>query len=141
MSRTLVLLAAAAALCAAGCATTEPAELKPEENPYLTQGHIQFESHLTDKVIDIVRVDTERVGAGLLKIIVTARNKRKSNLFAEFRTTFLDDQGHVLEQTNWEPIELNARTVSEYTCTSMSTKAADYQIIIRKPAKTSFDMP
>jgi len=140
MKKSIVLCLAAAALGACGC-TTEPAELKPEENPYLTQGRIQFESHLTDEVIDIVRVDTERVGAGLLKVILTVRNKRKSNLFAEFRTTFLDERGHVLEQTNWEPIELNARTVSEYTCTSMSTKAADYQIIIRKPAKTSFEMP
>ncbi|MCJ7543435.1 MAG: DUF1425 domain-containing protein [Phycisphaerae bacterium] len=140
MKKSIVLCLAAAALGACSC-TTEPAELEPEENPYLTQGRIQFESHLTDEVIDIVRVDTERVGAGLLKVILTVRNKRKSNLFAEFRTTFLDERGHVLEQTNWEPIELNARTVSEYTCTSMSTKAADYQIIIRKPAKTSFEMP
>ncbi len=140
MSKYFVLSLAALALCLGGC-KTEPAKLKTEENPYLSQGRIQFESHTTDLVVDIVRVDTERVGAGLLKVILTVRNKRKSNLFAEFRTTFLDDHGHVLEQTNWEPIELNARTVSEYTCTSMSTKAADYQIIIRKPAKTSFEKP
>ena len=141
MSKFLVPCLIALVLGAAGCNTTEPAKLKPEENPYLTQSRIQFESHTTDQVVAIVRVDTERVGAGLLKVILTVRNKRKSNLFAEFRTTFLDDAGHVLEQTNWEPIELNARTVSEYTCTSMSTKAADYQIIIRKPAKTSYDLP
>jgi hypothetical protein len=140
MNKCLVLCLAVLGLCASGC-ETEPAKLKAEENPYLTQDRIQFESHTTKNVIDIVRVDTERVGAGLLKVTVTVRDKRKSNLFAEFRTTFLDDKGHVLEQTNWEPIELNARTVSEYTCTSMSTKAADYQIIIRKPAKTSFDKP
>jgi len=88
-----------------------------------------------------VRVDADRVGSGLLKLTVTCRNVTKSNLFAEFRTTFLDDKGHVLEQTNWEPIELNAKTISEYVCTSMSSKAADYQVIIRRPDKTSFNKP
>lgn len=124
----------------AGC-RTETAELHPEDNPYLSEGRIQFESHTTDAIVDVVRVDTERLNGGLLKVIVTLRNKTKSNFFAEFRTTFLDDKRHVLEQTNWEPIELNARTVSEYTCTSINPKAADYQIILRKPAKTSFDKP
>jgi hypothetical protein len=137
MNRIFVLVSCVI-LCAgiSGC-KTEPAELKAEQEPYLEQGHVQFESHLTDHVVHIVRADSERLGAGLLKITITCRNRTKENLFAEFRTTFLDAKGHVLEQTNWEPIELNARTVSEYTCTSMSTKAADYQVIIRKPDKTS----
>jgi len=127
-------------LVLAGC-KTHTAELHPEADPYLSQGRIQFERGLTKFVVDIVRVDTERVGSGLMKVIVTARCKSRSNVFAEFRTTFLDEKRHMLEQTNWEPIELNARTVTEYTCTSLSSRAADYQIIIRKPDKTSFDKP
>jgi len=130
----------ALALLAGGC-TTEAAKLHPEDNPYLSQGRIQFESGLAKYTVQIVRVDSERVGSGLLRIILTVRNTTKKNLWAEFRTTFLDERQHVLEQTNWEPIELNARTVTEYTCTLMSTRAADYQVIIRKPAKTSFDKP
>lgn len=124
-----------------GC-ETEAARLEAESNPYLSQGHIQFESHTTDALIDVVGVDdTHRTTGGLMKVIVTLRNKTKKNLFAEFRTTFLDEDKHVLEQTNWEPIELNARTVTEYTCTSINPKAADYQIIIRKPSKTALDKP
>ena len=129
-----MLLAAAVVGC-----TTDPAELPPESNPYLQQGRIEFESHTTDAIVHIVKVDTERINGGLLKVIVTLRNKTEDNLFAEFRTTFLDEKKHVLEQTNWEPVELNARTVSEYTCTSISPKADDYQIVIRKPSKTSLD--
>ena len=123
-----------------GC-VTEPAKIKAENSPYLTQDRIQFESHTTDAIVKVVRVDLQRVGSGLLKVILTLRNTTKKNLFIETRTTFLDDKGHMLEQTNWEPIELNARTVTEYTCTSMSPRAADYQVIIRKPAKTVFDKP
>jgi len=140
MRKTFLLALLGLALAAGGC-KTHTAKLHPEEDPYLSQGRIQFERSLTKFKIEVVRVDTERVGSGLLKVIVTLRCTSRSNLFAEFRTTFLDEKRHVLEQTNWEPIELNARTVTEYTCTSMSSKAADYQIIIRKPDKTSFDKP
>jgi len=127
-------------LAACGC-TTERAELHPEANPYLSQGRIQFESSTTKNVVRVVRVDTERLQTGLLKVFVTLRNTKKENLWADIRTTFLDSKGHVLEQTNWEPVLLSARTVSEYTCTSLGKQAADYQIIIRKPKKTALDMP
>jgi hypothetical protein len=129
---------AACLMMLAGC-KTEPARLHSQADPYLDRGHIQFEDHTTDMLVDVVGVDAQRMNGGLLKVIVTLRNKTSDNLFAEFRTTFLDAGHHVLEQTNWEPIELNARTASEYVCTSMSAKAADYQIIIRKPSKTSYN--
>ena len=140
MRYSLVLMSAVLAVALSGC-KTEPAKLSPEDNPYLSQGRIQFESHTTDAIVKVARADSERVGSGLLKVILTLRNTTKSNLWVEIRTTYLDERQHVLEQTNWEPIELNARTVSEYTCTSLSSKAADYQVIIRKPAKTTFDKP
>ena len=124
----------------AGC-KTDPAKLKVEENPYLEQGRVQFESHTTKAIVNVVRVDTERVGKGLLRLTLTLRNKTKSNLWADIRTTFLDANNHVLEQTNWEPTLLDSRTVTEYTCTSLSNQAADYQIIIRKPNKSSLQMP
>lgn len=127
-------------MTAVGC-TTEQAELHPEANPYLTQGRIQFENSSTKHIVKVVRVDTERLPTGLLKVFVTLRNTTKKNLWADIRTTFLDSRDHILEQTNWEPVLLEARTVNEYTCTSLSNQATDYQIIIRKPKKTSLDMP
>ena len=134
------VLCAAVLVGAVGC-TTEPAPLTPEAHPYLEQGRIQFESSTTKHVIQIVRVDTQRVTGGLLKVVVTMRNLTKKNLWADVRTTFLDADRHVLEQTNWEPTLLDSRTVSEYTCTSLSDRAADYQVLIRKPKKTELDMP
>lgn len=133
----LVLVGIAATL---GC-TTEQAKMSPEENPYLSQGRIQFESSTTKDIIHVVRVDINRPAGGLLKVIVTLRNRTKDNLWADIRTTFLDADNHVLESTNWEPILLSARTVTEYTCNSLSNQATDYQIIIRKPKKTSLSMP
>jgi len=141
MKRTATVLLGLALIGALTGCTTEAAKLNPEDNPHLSQGRIQFESSTTKGIIDVVRVDSERVGSGLLKVYVDLRNKTKNNLWAEVRTTFLDARAHVLEQTNWEPVQLTRRTVSEYTCTSMSNKAADYQIIIRKPKKTSLDLP
>ncbi|MCX5669715.1 MAG: DUF1425 domain-containing protein [Planctomycetota bacterium] len=119
-----------------GC-TTEPAHVVQEDSPYLSQGRLQFEDSKVKYVLQVARIDTQRVGSGLLKVIATFRNTTKENVWIDARTTFLDAQGHMLEQTNWEPIMLDARTVTEYTCTSMSTKAADYQVIVREPKKHS----
>ena len=124
-----------------GCAENKPAQLRPESAPYITQGRVQFESSTTKHIVHVVKVDTERTGSGLLKVILTMRNRTKKNLWVDVRTTFLDADGHVLDQSNWEPIMLDARTVSEYTCTSLNSQPADYQVIIRKPKKTDLELP
>ena len=115
--------------------------MSPEADPYLTQGRVQFESSTTKDLIHVARVDTQRVNGNLLKVILTLRNTTKKNLWVDIRTTFLDEGRHVLDQTNWEPTLLQARTVSEYNCTSLNNRAADYQIILRKPNQTSLQLP
>lgn len=122
-----------------GC-KTEQADLYPELNPYVSEGRVQFESCTTQDSVHVVKVDTTRETGGLLKVYLTLRNLSRDQLWADIRTTFLDEAGHVLEQTNWEPTLLDRKTVSEYTCTSLSAKAADYQIVIRKPKKPSTNM-
>jgi len=139
-SRLLWAGAAALAVSVLGC-TTEEAKLHTEDNPYLEQGRVQFESSTTKSIVHVVRVDGERVAGGLLKVTVTLRNRTKENLWIDVRTTFLDAKQHKLEETNWEPILLDSRTVSEYTCTSLGSQAADYQIIMRKLKKTDTRMP
>jgi hypothetical protein len=140
MTRNLIGAFCLGALLLCGCKSTmKPADMHVEDAPYSQQGRVQYENSTMGELIHVARVDSERVTGGRLKVIVTMRNLKKENFWSEFRTTYLDDRGHVLEQTNWEPIEMDARTVSEYTCTSISSRAADYQIIIRKPAKTVYN--
>ena len=126
----------------AGCAAhTTPAQDHSESDPYLREGRIQFESGTTPFLVDVVRIDSGRNPGGLLEIVATLRNKAKSPLWLDVRTTFLDAKGHVLEKTNWQPVQLDARTVTEYSCRSLGAAAADYQIILRKPDKSSRDLP
>lgn len=135
------LMVALSTLCiSSGCQTT-PAIEETEANPYLTQGRIQYVHADTQSIVKVVRVDTQRTNGELLKIYLDLRNITKDNLFVDIRTTFLDDHNHILEQTNWESIMLQARTVNEYTCTSLSNQAADYQIMIAMPDKSNRSLP
>ncbi len=121
-----------------GSCTTTPAKVKKNQASFTEQGRIQFQSSTTEHLITVERADPpERIGRGLLNVVIALRNKTKINLWVDVRTTFLDSRGQILEQTNWEPILLDARTVTEYTCTSLGNQAADYQVIIRKPQKSS----
>lgn len=128
----------ASLLLLAGCEhRNEPAPLTPEPRAFTLEGRIQFDDDDTKDKIKVVRVDPQRTPTGLLKLTVTFRNTTKHNRWCEVRTTFLDKDGHVLnrDQTNWEPFLIEAQTVNEYRVNSMSSDAADYQVIIRQPAK------
>lgn len=133
----------AIALVVVGCAArNEPAAMHTEEQPYHEEGRIQFQSATTKHLLQIVRVDPQRqAGTGLLDLIVTIRNKTKKDLWVDTRVTFLDEDGHVLEQTNWMPVHLDPRTVSEHRWTSLSEGAHDYQIVFKKPAESTRDLP
>lgn len=137
----ITLIAALATLTLAGCRNEAAPSIHLTDNPYLADGRIQFERSSVKHDMEINRVDTKRLPSGHLKLILDIRNHHPDTVFAEMRTTFLDDAGHVLDQTNWQLVQLNPRTVSQYTCTSMSPRAADYQVIIRKPDKTSYSKP
>lgn len=119
-----------------------PGRLKPEADPYLRQGHVQFEDNWTYDHVKIVRdVDAKRLPGGSLKVTLTLRNLTDDNLWVPMKTTFLDADHHELpDQTNFEPFQLGRSTVTEYTCTSFSDKAADYQIILKKARKTNLRM-
>lgn len=139
-SRWTILTLSCLAAALVGCDHyNKPARLKPEADPYLRQGRVQFEDRWTASHVKVVREpDTKRLPGGSLKVTLTLRNLTDDNLWCPIKTTFLDADHHELpDQTNFEPTMLGRSTVTEYTVTSFSDKAADYQIIIKKGMKTN----
>ena len=141
MFRNLVVATLVLLPLLAGCEQhNTPAPLRPEAAPFIKEGRIQFDDSGTKDKIKVVRAaDPERMAGGLVKVVVTLRNVTDRNLWCPIRTTFLDAQSHVLgsDQTPWEEFLVEAGTVAEYKVNSMSSEAADYQIIIRKPAHST----
>ncbi len=137
----LILVITLASLALAGCRNEAAPPIHMTDNPFLADGRIQFEGWFAMNDAEINRVDTKRLPSGHLQLYVDIRNHHPDTLFAEIRTTFLDESRHVLDQTNWQKVQLDPQTVTQYSCTSMSPKAADYQVIIRKPDKTSYTRP
>ena len=119
-------------ICIGGCSMATARGYK-KDNPFLEKGRLQFEDVWMSLKIHVDRIDTTRVGDGLLKVIMTLKNQDTKPLWVDVRTIFLDGNNHLLEETNWEPIFLEAKTFTEYSCTSLGRDAKDYQIIIKKP--------
>lgn len=120
-----------------GCRATR-APIYTERSPYVSEGSIQYERPLTQNILRVVKYDRTGSADGIEKIFVTLRNLTRSALWVDIRTTFLDSDGHVLEQTNWEPTRLDPRTVTEYTSTPLGETSADFQVLIRLPKKQTF---
>jgi hypothetical protein len=111
------------------------------ESSKLEKGHVQFEAASTTKLLTVVSVETERVAKGLLRITLRLQNNTSSKLWTDISTVFFDAKGGKLEQTTWEPTLLKDKAVTEYICTSLSNQAADYRIIVRKPNRSSLEVP
>jgi hypothetical protein len=126
----IVVLAALTGCAADGSGPASRGDSTPQ------QERVQFENPSSTRQVEVVKADTERLAGGLLKVTVTLRNRTRTSLWADIRTSFLDSQGRLLEQTTWEPTLLGSRVDAEYTCVSTGTQASDYRVVIRKPGKS-----
>lgn len=140
-ANTVVVLFAAAFVLPGCAARNEPALTHIEERPFHTEGRIQFQSSTTKHLLQVTRVDARRAIGDLLELIVSIRNLTKKDLWVDTRVAFIDKNGHLLKETNWMPIHLDPRTVSEHRWTSFSDRAQDYQIIFKKPGESSRELP
>lgn len=69
--------------------------------------------------------------AGLLIVTVPVRSAIDKNLYVDYRTTFLDSTGQVVQQTGWLSTKLEANTPQRLTVNSTTMRATDFQMDFR----------
>lgn len=73
-----------------------------------------------------------RLDSGLLQTRIKIENFLDSDRWVDIQVIFRDKDGFEVEKTNWEPIFLHRRKVSDYQINSLSPKPTDYRILIRE---------
>lgn len=141
MNRIIATLIAVTLLPLAGCAATHPADSKGRDTPFQDKSRIQWNSSKLKFSLDIDKVVADRTEAGLLRVRLVLRNKRKKDVFVDVRTLFTDGEGFEKERTNWEPICCTARTQTQYETVSLGSGVHDYQVIVREPKTFSGNQP
>ena len=136
-----VMLIIVVALCSSGCSTVDKTSIAPHQSPYLPKSNTNaLQEHKRIVLLDynsrwrlrIVRHAIERDQNNLLIVKLGIENAKNKNDVVDIQTIFKDKDGFELEQTNWEPVLLHRRKVTDYTITSMTSNAVDYTVLVRK---------
>ena len=128
--RTLLLLLPTLALALAACNPVPP-PIEGREDPY-GRRQIMFDSTEMKNRTSVGSPQPSRNEAGILFVSVPITATTDKPLDVEYRGTFYDGTGRVVNQTTWFRKRLTPRTTDSIVLNSTSTRAADFQIDFRK---------
>lgn len=75
---------------------------------------------------------SSRTEGGLLQARLKIENFLDTDRWVDVQIIFRDKDGFEVEKSNWEPIMLHRRKVTDYQINSLSPKPVDYRILVRE---------
>ena len=128
MTRSISLLSLLALILASGCVK---APIEGRLDPYESK-QIHFASADLKRRTAVGMPNAQRDDAGnILYITVPVRAATDTELHVDYRVTFFDRNGQVLNQTGWFTRTLAPNVPDYVTVNSMGGRAADFQMDLR----------
>ena len=130
MKRLLTLPVLLAGLAVAGCNNVK-APIEGRQDPF-TPAQIHFASKdlRNHTAVDAPRVARDESG-GILHVTVPIRAATNMQLYVDYRASFFDRNGQLINQTTWFNKTLAPNVPDQITVNSMSPRAADFQVDLR----------
>lgn len=125
----VALIVALLPLCTA-CGQFRPME--PVMAPVQEDSAITFLDLPLKLWLRIVNHQSVRNDAGLLVARMKIENFLDSDRWVDIQIIFRDKDGFEVEKTNWEPVFLHRRKVTDWQINSLSPRPADYRILVRE---------
>src|SRR4051812_9108999 len=129
-TRTLLLLPALA-LVVGACHRSVPPPVEGREDPY-GRRQIMFDSTELKNHTTVGAPQPSRDENGILFVTVPLTATTTHTLDVEYRGTFYDGAGRVVNQTTWFRKHLTPRTTDSVALNATSPRAADFQIDFRE---------
>jgi uncharacterized protein YcfL len=106
--------------------------LEGRQDPYAS-GQIMFADTTLrqNTAVQAPRVARGEHG-GILHVTVPIRNTSSKQLIVDYRATWFDRNGSLLNQTTWSTKTLTPKVPDQVTINSMGPQAADFQIDFRR---------
>jgi hypothetical protein len=130
MRRTSVILVVIVALLA-GCGPFRP--IDPMSPPVQDTSIITFLDMPLALWLRVAGHQSSRTEGGLLLARMRIENFLDTDRWVDIQVIFRDKDGFEVEKTNWEPIMLQRRRVTDYQINSLSPRPVDYRILVRDP--------
>ena len=126
----LVLALLTLAVITIGCSRRPRPPIEGQLDPYAPR-QVMFADKDLARRTAVGQPHATRDEAGLLHITVPIRAATKFQLYVDYRVTFFDDRGNVLNQTGWMTKTLVPNVPDQIRANSMSPQAADFQMDLR----------
>jgi len=120
---------AVAWVASAGCAphAAEYAKLAPAE----AVEHVMFLDNRIGTELRVDEVKAERADSGRLVVKLTVFNKKDGPIECRVKYKFKGEDGFVVDETGWMPVVFERREITHLKQKSLSSKAADFTVLIR----------
>jgi len=117
-----------AAMAVAGCDNPPlPAYQSQYQSPQIT-----FTDWGLQHDLKISKAVTNRIGAAQLQVAVELQNNTDHTVKADYKYTFLDKNGIAVDNpSGWQLVTVPPREFQQFTITSMSGAADDFNVQIR----------
>jgi len=117
------------ALLLIGCGVHPP--IQGRQDPYAReQIHFSKEDLRTQTAVDAPIVARDDSG-DILHVTVPIRSAINKRLYVDYRASFFDKNGELLNQTGWLTKTLEMNTPDQITVNSSSDRAANFQVDFR----------
>ena len=114
----------------AGCGPFVPQE--PLSRPIQEDNVITFLDLPLTLWLRVAAHQSSRLDSGLLQARMRIENFLDTDRWVDIQVIFRDKDGFEVEKTNWEPVMLHRRRVTDYQINSLSPKPVDYRILVRE---------
>ena len=102
-----------------------------EEHALMEKQQVVLKGFANAVSLSAVRTKADRLESGHMRVRIQLYRESLGADFVEIMTVFLGSDGFQLEQTNWEPFNLQEGIVTQYETSSLSAEAADFRTVIR----------
>lgn len=121
-----------AALILPSCSGPERPQRSDDENVgyYFTEKVILLD-HRLERHIKLQAIKAERLENNLLRVRALLYNDTNETLTVQIKARFKDKDGFVVEETNWQPVVLVRREMTQYEENSLNDQAEDYILMIK----------
>ncbi len=76
-------------------------------------------------------IKAEQLPSGRIRVYARFLNQQDDTVETKVRIKFTGSNGHIVDQTNWMPLLLPRREITEFVHTSLATGATDFTLLLR----------
>ena len=77
-------------------------------------------------------ISAEQLPSGRMRVLARFFNKQNHTAECQVRIRFKDSGGNIIDETSWMPLLLPRRELTQFEHTSLTTKASDFVLMLRK---------